>query len=209
MTAAADPWPTIHGERHALAEDLEGLTDEQWATPSLCPGWTVRDVLAHMTSTAHMSTGRFIAGFTGTGFRFHDMSNKHIRQEEEVGTAQMLAKFASLADSNGRPPGPVDTMLGEVLVHSEDIRRPLGIAHEYPKDAAVRAVEFFRGSNLLIGGKRRAEGLTWRATDIDWSAGEGPEVAGPAMSLALAVTGRRQAFDDLTGEGLAVLRNRQ
>jgi uncharacterized protein (TIGR03083 family) len=203
-----DPWPAIHAERQALASDLADMTPDQWTTPSLVPRWTVRDVLAHMTATAQMSTGKFFAGFAGSGFRFHQMSDKNIRAEEQLDPPQQLAKFASLADSNGAPPGPVDTMLTEVFVHSEDIRRPLGIAHAYDPESAVRVAEFLRGSNLLIHGKSRATGLRLRATDTDWSAGNGPEVAGPVMSIVLAVAGRPAAIDDLVGAGVATLRSR-
>jgi hypothetical protein len=98
--------------------------------------------------------------------------------------------------------------MGETLVHGEDIRRPLGLAHAYPTDWATQVIEFYSGSNLLIGGKRRVEGLTLRATDADWSHGNGPAVEGPAMSLLMATAGRRVALDDLTGDGVATLRTR-
>ena len=68
----------------------------------------------------------------------------------------------------------MDTMLGEMIVHAEDIRRPLGIKHAYPVAAVTRTAQFFTGSNLLIGAKRRITGLTLRATDTDWSHGTGP-----------------------------------
>ena len=105
------------------------------------------------------------------------------------------------------PPGPATTWLGEVIVHSEDIRLPLGISHTYPTDAVVQVADFYQGSNLLIGSKRRIEGLALRATDADWSHGTGPEVAAPAL-LVLAMTGRRQVIDDLTGDGGPALRAR-
>jgi hypothetical protein len=72
----------------------------------------------------------------------------------------------------------------------------------------VRAADFYKGSNLLIGSKRRIEGLTLRATDTTWSHGTGPEVSGPILSLVMAMTGRKQPLDDLTGDGLATLRSR-
>ena len=106
------------------------------------------------------------------------------------------------------PPGPVDSWLGETLVHAEDIRRPLGITHAYPLDALSRVAGFYRGSNLLIGGKTRVAGLTLHATDTDWTAGSGPEAKGPILALVLATTGRAAALDDLTGEGVATLRER-
>ena len=68
--------------------------------------------------------------------------------------------------------------------------------------------DFYKGSNLLIGSKRRISGLTLRATDADWTTGTGPEVSGPILSLVMAMTGRKAADDDLTGEGVATLRSR-
>src|SRR4249920_1896678 len=79
--AASSPWPLIHGEREALAADLATLTDEQWATASLCPGWSVRDVLGHMIATAKMTQGAFFAHLARAGFRFHDMSANLIAAE--------------------------------------------------------------------------------------------------------------------------------
>ena len=99
-------------------------------------------------------------------------------------------------------------MLGEAVIHSADIRRPLGMSREYPEEALTRVADFFKGSNLLIGAKRRIGGLALRATDSDWSTGSGPEVTGPHLSLVLAMTGRSAALADLSGEGLATLRAR-
>jgi uncharacterized protein (TIGR03083 family) len=206
--ARPSPWPTIHAERKALASDLEGLTDEQWSTPSLCGGWSVRQVLAHMTATASMSPPKFFAKLIGSGFRFNAMVDKGIAANCEGTPADTLARFKARIDSRGAPPGPVDTWLGETIVHAEDIRRPLGISHAYPVDAATRVADFYRRSNLIIGGKRRVAGLTLRASDADWSAGSGPEVVGPAASIVLAISGRSAGLDDLSGEGVETLRQR-
>ena len=202
------PWPTIHAERAALAADVASLTDEQWATASLCPGWTVRQVLGHMTATAAMTPARFFAGLVGSGFRFDAMSQKLVDRECEGCPADTLRRFRDHVDASTHPPGPLDSWLGETIVHSEDIRRPLGIAHDYPPDALTRVADFYRGSNLLIGGKKRVEGLTLRTTDAEWTAGSGPEVVGPAKAIVLAIAGRAAAVDDLTGDGVATLRSR-
>ena len=116
--------------------------------------------------------------------------------------------FEAVLTSVKHPPGPGNTWLGEVIVHSEDIRRPLGITHQYPTAAVVQVADFYQGSNLLIGAKRRIEGLTLRATDAAWSHGTGPEVSGPIISIVLAMTGRKTAADDLTGDGVTTLRAR-
>ena len=206
--ALPSPWPTIHAERKALAADLTSLTDEQWATPSLCGGWTVREVLGHMTATAAMTPPQFFARLAGSGFRFNAMTAKAIARECEGTPADTLRRFGEHVDSSTHPPGPGDTWLGETIVHSEDIRRPLGIAHDYPVDAVTRVIDSYQKSNILIGGKKRSAALTLRATDADWSAGTGPEVTGPALDILLAVTGRGAGVDGLTGDGVATLRSR-
>jgi uncharacterized protein (TIGR03083 family) len=201
-------WDTIHSERKALAVDLGGLGEEGWSTRSLCPDWTVRDVVAHLTATAKLSTARFFPRLMASGFSLHRMQGKDIAAERGASTQETLARFQAQLDSTGAPPGPTEAMLGEVIVHSEDIRRPLGIAHTYPPEALTAIADFYKGSNLILGGKRRISGLTLQATDTDWAHGRGPTVSGPMLSLVMAITGRQAALDDLSGEGVAALRAR-
>ena len=205
---ADSPWPTIHAVRKALADDLAGLNDEQWKTPSLASGWSVHDMLGHIVATAKMSPPRFFGHFIGSGFNFDKMANKDIKAETSGGPGTTLAEFNAHLNDTSAPPGPIDAMLGEAMIHSEDIRRPLGIKHEYPLDATVRCLDFFKKSNLLIGAKSRIAGVTLKATDTDWSTGSGPEVSGPAHSLLMAMTGRKAALDDLSGPGVETLRAR-
>jgi uncharacterized protein (TIGR03083 family) len=206
--AGPDPWPTIRAERKALAADLQGLSDEQWATPSLCTGWSVEQVLGHMAATAKMTPPKFFVNMIKSGFGFEKMANAEIAEETKDGPARTLQNFEDVQASKKHPPGPIDTWLGETIVHAEDIRRPLGIKHEYDVDAVRRVADFYKGSNLIIGAKKRIAGLQLRATDTDWSTGEGPEVAGPLVSLVMAMTGRRPPMDDLSGDGVATLKGR-
>ncbi len=204
----AKPWDAIHRERAALAMDLAGLDDERWQTRSLCGDWTVQETLGHMTAAASTNPPKWMARFAGTGFRFDTLIGKDIATQTAGGPAQTLSRFRAIESSNGHPPGPVDSWLGETLVHAEDIRRPLGITHDYPVDAAIRLADFYTRSNLLIGSKKRVAGLRLRATDADWSSGSGPEVAGPAMAIVMTMTGRTVALDELDGEGVETLRAR-
>jgi uncharacterized protein (TIGR03083 family) len=202
------PWPTIHAERAALATDLEGVTPERWTTPSLCQGWTVHQVLAHMLATAEMNPLTFFGKFAGSGFNFAKMADKDIAKHSHGGPIATLKAFHAVQSASSAPPGPKDSWLGEALVHAEDIRRPLGITHAYPLPWVTRAIDFYAGSNTLIGGKRRVEGVALTATDTAWTHGSGPAVEGPAMSLLLATTGRVAGVDDLTGPGVDTLRAR-
>jgi hypothetical protein len=99
-------------------------------------------------------------------------------------------------------------MLGEIVVHGEDIRRPLGLGHHFAEGALVAVADNYTKTNLLIGSKRRIAGLRLRASDCDWVHGDGPDVSGPLASLILAMAGRTAAQDDLAGDGLATLKGR-
>jgi uncharacterized protein (TIGR03083 family) len=201
-------WPVIHDERRALAADLRERAGEDWARPSLCGEWTVRDVLAHMTSTTTLTPPAFFARLAACGFSFDKLQRSGVAANRGSSAAETLSNFEARVTSVKHPPGPADTWLGETIVHAEDIRRPLGIEHRYPAEAVLQIANFYQGSNLLIGSKRRIEGLRLRATDADWTHGTGPEVSGPLLSLVMAMTGRRQALDDMAGDGVATLRSR-
>ena len=201
-------WPVVHAERKALASDLQGLSESQWSSASLCGTWTVRDVTAHMTAAGSITPPSFFGKMIGSGFSFERVQAAGVAAQRGSDPADTLARFETIATSVKHPPGPLDTVLGETIIHAEDIRRPLGIQHEYPAGAVLPLAGFFQGSNLIIGTKRRIAGLSLRATDADWSHGSGPEVRGPLMSLLMAMTGRKAALDDLSGEGVAALRAR-
>lgn len=203
-----DIWPVVHAERKALTSDVTPVDASRWSTPSLCSNWTVRDVLAHMTATASMTPVSFFGKMAGSGFSFEKVQAKGIAGALGASPADTLANFSAVAGGKGRPPGPLDTILGETLVHSEDIRRPLGLTHSYPMEALVETANFFKGSNLIIGTKRRIDGLKLSATDTEWSTGAGPEVSGTMLDLLMAMTGRTAATANLTGDGVEMLRSR-
>jgi len=203
-----DIWPTVHEERKALVTELANIADDQWSKTSLCSEWTVRDVLAHMTATAKITPATFFPKLISSGFSFARLQAKDNARERGDSPAETLANFEAVVTSVKHPPGPADTMLGETLIHSEDIRGALGIQHSYPVGATIRVADFYGGSNLIIGAKKRIAGLTLRATDTDWSHGTGPEVAGSIMGIVMAMTGRKSALDNLTGAGVAALRAR-
>jgi uncharacterized protein (TIGR03083 family) len=205
---AESPWPVIHAERDALATDLDGLDQAGWDTPSLCAPWTVRQTLGHMTATARMTPPQFFLAMIKAGFNFNAMTTTEIQRETTGTPADGLTAFRRASPLTSHPPGPVDSWLGETIIHAEDIRRPLGIKHEYPTAAVVRVADFYKGSNLIVGAKKRIAGLRLQATDANWTTGDGPQVSGPVLALVLAMTGRTVALDDLTGDGVAQLRAR-
>jgi uncharacterized protein (TIGR03083 family) len=203
-----DVWPTIQAERKSLADDLESLDQDQWEQTSLCTQWTVWDVVAHMTATAKITPPVFFGKMLASGFSLTTLQGRDIAVERGGSPADALARFEAVESSRKHPPGPLESWLGETIVHAEDIRRTLGIRHEYPADAVVQVADFYKNSNLIIGTKRRIEGLTLQATDADWSHGTGPKVSGPMLSLLMAMTGRKAVAGELSGDGVATLQAR-
>src|SRR6188508_509488 len=102
-------WPTVHAERSALAADLATLDVPAWDTSSLCPDWTVRDVVAHMAATARLSAGGFFKGMITSGFSIKKMQAKDIARERGESPAETLANFNDVLNSSKHPPGPSDT----------------------------------------------------------------------------------------------------
>ncbi|GAB2931839.1 maleylpyruvate isomerase family mycothiol-dependent enzyme [Micromonospora polyrhachis] len=203
----ASIWPLIHDERAALATDLASLTNEQWATPSLCTGLSVREVLAHLTAGASLNNVRWLAGVIRCRFDFD--KQVAMRLAEQLGTTptETLARFRRSVTSTTKPPLPTVAMLGESIVHGEDIRQPLGIRRDYPIEIITMVAEYYQGSDLVVLAKGRIGGLRLVATDGPFTSGSGPLVSGTTLALVMAMTGRTRYCDELDGDGVATLRN--
>jgi uncharacterized protein (TIGR03083 family) len=205
---ANDLWALIHPERHALLSDVAALDDEQWNRRSLCAAWTVRDTLAHLTAGAKMTPGRYIITWVGSGFRFNAMNEKGIAEERGATPADTVAAFKSQLTATTHPPGPLQAMVAEAVIHGEDIRRPLGIEHAYAPEALVVVGNFVTGGIGFLGGKRRSRGLKLTPSDAEWTLGDGPQVSGPFASILIALTGRKAGLADLSGDGVATFSQR-
>jgi uncharacterized protein (TIGR03083 family) len=201
-----DVWSMVHAERAALLEDLTHLNDEQWQEPSLCEGWTVHDVAAHMVNTARTTRLSFVATFVLARFDFHRQNARGVERERGASPHETLERLRQVASRTSTPPAPLDSRLVEEVLHGEDIRRPLGITHSYQQEAVVRALRLQARTPASFGGsKELVAGIRLTATDTDLSIGDGPEVSGTALSLLLAVSGRRVGLNELDGPGVATL----
>jgi uncharacterized protein (TIGR03083 family) len=208
MSDDASTWAMIHAERKALAATLEELTTEQWDSPSLCAGWSVGFLAAHVLAGAEQTPGRFLGGMVTTGFRFNALMEREARRRAQLSRQQIVDRLRQRTTTTNHPPAPVMAMLGEVVVHGEDIRRPAGLPGTVADDAANACLQMYTMASFPVGGKKRIGGLRLVATDTGWSYGAGPEVSGPALSLLLAMTGRPAGLDDLSGDGAAELGQR-
>ncbi|WP_326778811.1 maleylpyruvate isomerase family mycothiol-dependent enzyme [Streptomyces sp. NBC_01445] len=196
----------VHAEREALIDDLAHLKDDQWLKPSLCDGWTVHDVLAHLIDTARTTRLGFVKDLTLARFDFNRQNTRGVERERWSTPQETLERFRQVASRTSTPPAPLDSRLVEEVVHGEDIRRPLGLTRTYPTQAVVRSLRLQTRTPASFGGaKELLTRLQLRVTDTDLALGTGPEVKGPALDLLLAVMGRRAALDNLHGPGVATL----
>ncbi|MGA9147564.1 MAG: maleylpyruvate isomerase family mycothiol-dependent enzyme [Candidatus Nanopelagicales bacterium] len=197
-------WANVHAERAALVRDLTSQQQLDWATPSLCAGWDIRDVVAHLAATATLSLSKFAAELVAVGFRPNLIVEKQIDVGRERSGLQALDALRSAIYTTASPPQPTITRLIEIVVHGEDIRRPLQIAYTYDTTHIAAALSCL-SRNHLFGAKTLVQGLRLSATDADIAIGHGHRVRGPAVSLLLAASGRLAAIDDLSGPGSQLL----
>lgn len=199
---AAAIWDAVLLERRALIDDLELLAPEQWAHPSLCPGWDVHDVLAHLVGSARTTRSRFIRDMIAAGFDFDAANASGVSRERAMTPDATLAEFRRLRGSTRTPPAPLATRIVEVIVHGEDIRRPLGIAHSYPAGPTAAALRHqLRTAVRWGGGKEHARGFRLHASDAEFEHGTGPEVRASSVALLLALSGRPVDGTDFSGPG--------
>ena len=204
-------WQAVDAQRAAVADLLDALTDDEWQRPSLCAGWTVRDVAAHLTLQQVRLGG--MLRMMPIMFRArgnldratHDMA---CGRSAALPTAQLTARIRGTIGSRRHNLGVThhETLI-DILVHGQDIAVPLGRRHDMPPEAAAAAAT--RAWTMRwpppFPIKRQLQAFRLTATDVSWSAGAGPEVQGPISALLLVSCGRLAALPQLSGEGAATL----
>ncbi|WP_218012344.1 maleylpyruvate isomerase family mycothiol-dependent enzyme [Micromonospora sp. WMMA1996] len=205
----ADPrlLPMIAAERRRTADLVDALTPAQLDTPSLCGAWTVREVVGHLVSPLVEKPWRLVPVLVGAGFRLHVANARLARRVARRPPAELAAALREHAGHRFRP--PVVGWLGQLTdlqVHGQDIRHPLGLPADLDPERLRVSLDFLTGGRAVgFVDRRRVAGLRFEATDLGWSAGQGPVVRGTGAALLLALTGRRAALADLTGDGAATL----
>ena len=202
----------ISAQRIAFTDELGALTAEQWATPSLCSEWTVKDVLGHLIATLRPGAVRnLLWDIVKAGFNPNKGVDRAARAVAAgASPAELVAELRRRADQKFTPPGsgPI-APLTDVTIHRRDVGRVVGWTDSTDPADAKLVLDFLCGGRArgFVPSKRTA-GLSFAATDIDWSSGTGPEVAGTSEAITLAVSGRRVALADLDGSGIAELTRR-
>ena len=196
----------VSAERCRLADHVAGLTDEQWTTTSLCSAWTVRDVIAHLTVTTRMTVPRVLRAAVRARGSFDRMEiGLAAERAAAYTTAELVAQLRESAGSTRRFPGstPMDPLM-DLVVHGQDIARPLGRRHVSPPEVVAACLAYV-AANRFLGGPQRLSGVRLVSTDTGWTWGDGVEMRGPDVDLLLVAAGRRAGLDALRGPGAAVV----
>ena len=201
-------WALVHAERAALAKDLDGLGAEQWRHDTLCGDWDVEQVVAHLTAAASLNQWRWLRSMLGARFRPDVHNQKRLAEHRGSTPAETLDRFRAVIDSTTAPSSHTPAYLGEVVVHAQDIRQPLGLAREPSVEALTPVAGFFAGRNFAVPSRTRAAGLQLRADDGPFAAGTGPLITGSTLALVMSMAGRVPYLAELDGPGVPTLRSR-
>jgi uncharacterized protein (TIGR03083 family) len=188
-------------ERLEFADFLAGLTPQHWDSPTLCAGWSVRDVAAHCLSFEDMTGGQVATRFLKGRLQTDRINALGIADLAGRSTDELIALMRDNAEPHGLGGGFGGRVaLTDNMIHQQDIRRALGAPRTINTERLNTAMDFVRYAPT-IRGAWQARGVRLVATDLDWSYGRGPEVRGTGEALLMAMAGRRDALRDLTGPG--------
>ncbi|MGW4534537.1 maleylpyruvate isomerase family mycothiol-dependent enzyme [Nocardia sp. NPDC004340] len=201
-------WAMVRAERGALAEELAGLSSVQWGERSLCGDWTVEEVVAHLTAGASTGRLRWMLSVLRNRFDFGRHNDRQLAAHRGNTPEETLERFRSIVDSTVAPSGHTAAWLGEVVVHGQDIRQPLGLRREPAIEAVTEVARFFASRDFTVAGRSAIEGLRLEASDGPFAVGAGPVIGGTTLALTMAMAGRAVYCDELAGPGVDVLRGR-
>ena len=201
-------WTLAHSERAALAEELAGLGAEQWRHDTLCGEWNVEQVVAHLTAAASLNQWRWLRSMVGARFRPGVHNQRRLAEHCGSTPAETLDRFRAVITSTTAPSHHTPAYLGEVVVHAQDIRQPLGLARTPSIDALTPVADFFAQRNFTVVSRTHAADLRLRADDGPFAAGTGPLVTGPTLALVMSMAGRVPYLAELDGPGVPTLRSR-
>ena len=203
-----DPTTLATQERDEFADLLAGLTDRQWNASSLCEGWRVRDVAAHVITYLDRDRVEFTATLAKHRFNLDRLNTDDVQSYARCPPERIVDIMRDHATPRGVGSGFGSRVaLVECMIHQQDIRRPLNLPRAIPAERLHAALEFTKMAPLVRGGWY-SRGVRLIAADLDWSTGRGPEVRGPGEALLMVMARRRSAFADLTGQGVVTLSQR-
>ncbi|GAA0916695.1 maleylpyruvate isomerase family mycothiol-dependent enzyme [Virgisporangium aurantiacum] len=201
-------WAAIDAQRLRVMALLESLTDDEWRRPSLCDGWTVRDVAAHLT-LQQITIGQGLRALLRHRTGVTRLTLEMARDRAKLPTGDLVAGIRAMVGSRRHNVGVTfrETLI-DITVHGLDIAVPLDRPLE-TDPAATRAVaDRVWRLGWPFHARKRLAGYRIAASDVDWTVGDGAEVRGPIDAVVLLLTGRPAGLARLTGDGVSTLRRR-
>ena len=187
-------------QRRELAALLGGLAPEAWDRPSLCAGWRVRDVVAHVTMPFRYPHWRFLAEMIKARGNFAVMADRCARRDGQAPPDELLAMLRESERNPWKPPGGgLAGALTHDVIHGQDITVALGIEHLVPEERLRIVLHSITSPRSLKHFGVDLAGIELRASDIDWSFGSGAPLSGPAQDLALVLCNRKLPAGRLQG----------
>jgi uncharacterized protein (TIGR03083 family) len=199
-------WAFAHAERTALAQDLSGLNAEQWRHDTLCGAWDVEEVVAHLTAAASLNQWQWVRSLLGARFRVEVHNQRRLVDHKGGTPAETLDRFRAIIGSTTALSGHTPAYLGEVVVHAQDIRQPLGLPRTPDLDSLTPVAEFFARRDFTVASRTAVAGIQMRADDGPFATGTGPLVTGSTLALVMSMASRAPYIDQLDGPGIATLR---
>jgi len=197
----ADLAAEIGAERSDLAAMLAALPASSWDLPTLCAGWRVRDLVAHVTMPFRYSAARFVAELTRSRGNFDAMSDRCARRDGAAPPAELLGALKDNVTNPWKPPGGgYAGALTHDVIHGLDASVPLGIGRRVPGHRLRLVLDAITAPAARKHFGTDVSGIELRASDIDWSSGSGVPLSGTAQDLALVLCGRKLAPGRLDGE---------
>jgi uncharacterized protein (TIGR03083 family) len=198
----------IAAERRALADVLGGLSAAQWQAPSLCAGWTVAHVVAHLTMPFRISEREFALGMQQAHGQFTEFSDAVASRDSQLPQAELVAALRDNAENPWNPPGGGQAgALSHDIIHGLDITWPLSIQYPVPPQAMITVLDLSvgQGGESLFGVP--VDGIELRASDLGWSSGAGAQLVGQSRDLLLLLAGRTIPHELFSGPGMQRLGN--
>jgi uncharacterized protein (TIGR03083 family) len=192
----------IAAQRGELAAVLDGLPASGWDEPTLCAGWRVREVVAHLTMPFRYNGRRFVLELAKSRGRFNEMADRLARRDAaRMSPAELAEAVRSNIGHPWRPPGGgFEGALAHDLIHGLDITVPLGLAVAVPEERLRLVLPASAGEKTVTFFGADLAGIEFRASDLDWTLGAGTPLTGTAADLLLAVCGRKLPPGRLAGE---------
>ena len=198
-------WEVASKARHDFADMLEACSAEQAGQQTFCAEWSARELLAHVTAFVETSGPGLFGAIAKAGFNFDKASLAMVAKRSDRSISDLAASLRANGAKTAPLPGfPQELSVSDVAIHTQDVRRPLGLEGELDPTVLRTALDFLtanKKAKILVDG-RPLDSVRLQATDMDWSFGEGAEISGPGEALMMAIA-NRPVLDDLSGDGLA------